>query len=100
MYALIILRHRKPPELLTIFKDRNEFIAAVGQRKSPEPWRAATKAFRAVYEVHDDARIRQFAGIDPRRASRCSTMPATYCCGSFRFPTASRPEADTYISAG
>ncbi len=55
MYALIILRHRKPPELLTIFKDRNEFIAAVGQRKSPEPWRAATKAFRAVYEVHDDA---------------------------------------------
>jgi hypothetical protein len=55
MYALIILRHRKPPELLTIFKDRNEFVAAVGQRKSAEPWREATKAFRAVYEVRDDA---------------------------------------------
>ena len=53
MYALIILRHRKPPELLTIFKDRNDFIAAVGIRKSPEPWREATKAFRAVYEVRD-----------------------------------------------
>ncbi len=33
MYALIILRHRKPPQLLTIFKNRNEFIAAVGRKK-------------------------------------------------------------------
>jgi len=55
MYALLILRHRKPPELLTVFKDRNEFIAAVGLTKSAEPWREATKAFRAVYEVRDDA---------------------------------------------
>jgi hypothetical protein len=55
MYALIILRHRKPPELLTIFRDRNEFIAAVGRKKSAEPWRDATKAFRAVYEVSDES---------------------------------------------
>jgi len=55
MYALLILRHRKPPELFTIFKDRNEFIAAVRLKKSAEPWREATKAFRAVYEVRDDA---------------------------------------------
>jgi hypothetical protein len=54
MYALLILRHRKPPQLLTIFKDRNEFVAAVGSRKSAEPWREATKAFRAVYEVRDE----------------------------------------------
>jgi hypothetical protein len=54
MYALIILRHRKPPELLTIFKDRNDFIAAIGLRKSAEPWREATKAYRAVYEVRDE----------------------------------------------
>ncbi len=54
MYALIILRHSKPPELLTIFKDRNDFIAALGLRKKPEPWQAATKAFRAVYEVRDE----------------------------------------------
>jgi hypothetical protein len=54
MYALIILRHTKPPELLTIFKDRNEYIAAVGRKKSAEPWREATKAFLAVYEVCDE----------------------------------------------
>lgn len=54
MYALIILRHRKPPELLTIFKDRNDFIAALGFRKIAEPWHAATKAYRAVYEVRDE----------------------------------------------
>lgn len=54
MYALIILRHRKPPELLTIFKDRNEYIAAIGRKKSAEPWREATKAFLAVYEVRDE----------------------------------------------
>lgn len=55
MYALLILRHRKPPELLTVFKDRNEFIAAVGLRKAAEPWHHATKAFRAVYEVRDES---------------------------------------------
>jgi|BogFormECP04_OM1_1039644.scaffolds.fasta_scaffold12009_2 hypothetical protein len=55
MYALIILRHRKPPQLLTIFKNRNEFIAAVGRKKSAEPWLEATKAFRAVYEVSDES---------------------------------------------
>jgi hypothetical protein len=54
MYALIILRHRKPPELLTIFRDRNDFIAALGFKKKAEPWLAATRAFRAVYEVHDE----------------------------------------------
>ena len=54
MYALIILRHRKPPQLLTIFKDRDEFIAALGLRKKPEPWHEATKAYRAVYEVRDE----------------------------------------------
>jgi hypothetical protein len=53
MYALIILRHSKPPELLTIFKDRNDFIAAVGLKKRADPWCEATKAFRAVYEVCD-----------------------------------------------
>ncbi len=78
MYALIILRHRKPPELLTIFKDRNEFIAAVGQRKSPEPWRAATKAFRAVYEVHDDvefANSLEAIRVEHPRSVRC--LPRT-----------------------
>jgi hypothetical protein len=54
MYALIILRDRKPPELLTIFKDRNDFVAALGFRKREAPWQAATQAFRAVYEVHDE----------------------------------------------
>jgi len=54
MYALIILRHRKPPELLTIFRDRNDFVAALGFRKNHEPWQAATSAFRAVYEVQDE----------------------------------------------
>ncbi len=54
MYALIILRHRKPPELLTVFRSRNEFIAAVGRKKAAEPWHEATKAFRAVYEVCDE----------------------------------------------
>jgi hypothetical protein len=54
MYALIILRDRKPPELLTIFKDRNDFVAALGFRKKAEPWQAATSAYRAVYEVHDE----------------------------------------------
>jgi len=54
MYALIILRHRKPPELLTIFKSREEFVAALGFRKNDNPWSAATKAFRAVFEVRDE----------------------------------------------
>ncbi|HVN26923.1 MAG TPA: hypothetical protein VMT64_00475 [Candidatus Binataceae bacterium] len=53
MYALIILRHRKPPQLLTIFKDREDFVAALGFRKKPNPWQAAIQAFRAVYEVRD-----------------------------------------------
>ena len=53
MYALIILRQRKPPELLTIFRDRNEYIAAVGRKNSAKPWHEATKAFLAVYEVRD-----------------------------------------------
>jgi hypothetical protein len=53
MYALIILRHRKPPELLTIFRSREDFVAALGFKKQSDPWDAATKAFRAVYEVHD-----------------------------------------------
>ena len=34
MYALIILRHRKPPELLTIFRDRNDFVAAARPQES------------------------------------------------------------------
>lgn len=55
MYALIILRHRKPPELLTIFKDRDDFIAALGLKNNDESWREATKAFRAVYEVRDES---------------------------------------------
>ena len=55
MYALIILRHRKPPELLTIFRNREDFVAALGFKKESDPWLAATKAFRAVYEVHDVA---------------------------------------------
>jgi hypothetical protein len=54
MYALIILRRQKPPELLTIFKNREDFVAALGFKKEDEPWLAATKAFRAVYEVHDE----------------------------------------------
>jgi len=54
MYALIILRHRKPPELLTIFRDRHDFVAALGFRKADDPWEAATKAFRAIYEVRDE----------------------------------------------
>ena len=55
MYALIILRPRKPPQLLTIFKYRNDFIAAHGLRKNPDPWEAATRAFSAVYEVRDES---------------------------------------------
>ena len=55
MYALIILRDRKPPQLLTIFRNRDEFVAAVGFRKAADPWREATKAYRAVYEVHDES---------------------------------------------
>jgi len=55
MYALIILRHKKAPELLTIFKDREDFVAAVGLKNTPESWRAATKGFRAVYEVRDES---------------------------------------------
>jgi hypothetical protein len=55
MYALIILRNRKPPELLTIFRNRDDFIASVGLRKADDPWDAATKAFRAVYEVRDES---------------------------------------------
>jgi hypothetical protein len=54
MYAIMILRHRQPPQLLTIFKDRNDFLAAVGSEKCDDSWREATKAFRAVYEVHDE----------------------------------------------
>ena len=55
MYALIILRHRKPPELLTVFRNRADFIASVGLKKVADPWGAATKAFRAVYEVRDES---------------------------------------------
>jgi hypothetical protein len=55
MYALIILRHGKAPELLTIFRDRSDFVAALGFKDSDESWRLATKAFRAVYEVRDES---------------------------------------------
>jgi hypothetical protein len=55
MYALIILRHRKPPQLLTIFRDRNDFVSALGFKKAQDSWQAATKAFRAIYEVRDEA---------------------------------------------
>jgi hypothetical protein len=55
MYALIILRHRKPPQLLTIFKSREDFVAALGFGKAQDSWQAATRAFRAVYEVRDEA---------------------------------------------
>jgi hypothetical protein len=55
MYALIILRHRKPPQLLTIFKDREDFVSALGFKKAEDSWQAATKAFRAIYEVRDEA---------------------------------------------
>ena len=54
MYALLIIRHQKPPELLTIFRNREEFVAAVGLRNTEETWHAATKAFRAVYELRDE----------------------------------------------
>jgi hypothetical protein len=60
MYALIILRHKKSPELLTIFKDREDFVAAVGLKNTPDSWRAATKAFRAVYEVRDESEFATF----------------------------------------
>jgi len=63
MYALIILRHRKPPELLTIFRDRDDFIAAVGFRKDNEPWLAATKPFRAVYEVRDESEFERLLEV-------------------------------------
>jgi hypothetical protein len=55
MYALIILRHRKPPELLTVFRNRDDFIASVGLKKADDPWGATTRAFRAVYEVRDES---------------------------------------------
>ncbi|HLI80540.1 MAG TPA: hypothetical protein VKV03_11190 [Candidatus Binataceae bacterium] len=54
MYALIILRHSKPPQLLTIFKDRHDFVAALGFKNAQDSWQAATKAFRAIYEVRDE----------------------------------------------
>ena len=54
MYALLIIRHSKPPELLTIFRSREEFVAAVGLRNTEETWQAATKTFRAVYELRDE----------------------------------------------
>jgi len=59
MYALIILRHRKAPELLTIFRNRDDFVAALGFKNTDESWREATKAFRAVYEVRDESEFAQ-----------------------------------------
>jgi len=77
MYALIILRHRKPPQLLTIFKDRGDFVAALGYRKARDSWDAATKAFRAIYEVHDQAEF--LHSLEMIRAN----FPDAYdaCCG-------------------
>lgn len=77
MYALIILRHRKPPQLLTIFKNRSDFVAALGFRKAQDSWDSATKAFRAIYEVRDESEFGH--SLEMIR----SDFPDAYeeCCG-------------------
>ncbi len=77
MYALIILRHRKPPELLTIFRDRNEFVAALGLQEmrtshgKRRPRRFA-RCTRFATKANSSARWRRFASSIPMPTMRAT----------------------------
>ena len=51
MYGVLLLPFHGEPTLVSSFRSRGEFLAAMNLDDSPEGWQAALEYERAVYEI-------------------------------------------------
>jgi hypothetical protein len=51
MYGVLLLPFHGEPTLVSSFRSRREFLAAMSLEDSPEGWQAALEYERAVYEI-------------------------------------------------
>lgn len=57
MYGVLLLPLHGDPTLVSSFRSRGEFLAAMSLDDSPEGWQAAVQYERAVYEIASPAEI-------------------------------------------
>jgi hypothetical protein len=57
MYGVLLLPFHGEPSLVSSFRSRREFLAAMNLDDSPEGWQSAVQYERAVYEIVSPAEV-------------------------------------------
>jgi hypothetical protein len=82
MYGVLLLPFHGEPTLVSSFRSRREFLAAMSLDDSPEGWEAALRYERAVYEIAGPAEIevvlREVSATFPDSFEGCAILIAEW----------------------
>ena len=82
MYGVLLLPFHGEPTLVSSFRSRREFLAAMNMEDSPEGWQAALEYERAVYEILTPAEIegvlREVSASFPDLFEACAILIAEW----------------------
>lgn len=82
MYGVLLLPFHGEPTLVSAFRSRREFLAAMSLDDSPEGWEAALQYERAVYEILSPAEIevvlREVSATFPDSFEGCAILIAEW----------------------
>jgi hypothetical protein len=82
MYGVLLLPFHGEPTLVSSFRSRAEFLAAMSLEDSAEGWEAALQYERAVYEIMNPAEIevvlREVSATFPDSFEGCAILIAEW----------------------
>lgn len=82
MYGVLLLPFHGEPTLVSSFRSRREFLAAMNLDDTPEGWQAALQYERAVYEIVNAAEIegilREVSASFPDTFEGCAILIAEW----------------------
>ncbi len=82
MYGVLLLPFHGEPTLVSSFRSRGEFLAAMSLEDTPEGWEAALQYERAVYEIVNPAEIetvlREVSATFPDSFEGCAILIAEW----------------------
>ncbi len=78
MYALLLVPKVGIPGFMTLYNSREDFLATMKLRNTPDGWREAAGPYRVILEIQDIKHIphvlRRVQLVAPDQYERCKTL--------------------------
>lgn len=82
MYALLLIPKQGIPSFMTLYTSREDFLATMKLRNTPDGWREASGPYRVILEIeklsHIPQVLRRVQLVAPDQYDRCRTLLARW----------------------